>query len=59
MKKAISLLAVSLTYASSQAVFSEQVDSAQANLLQKQNLSLIPKYVKGQYGINYWIPSAG
>ena len=47
MKKAISLLAVSLTYASSQAVFSEQVDSAQANLLQKQNLSLIPKYVKG------------
>ena len=47
MKKAISLLAVSLTYASSQAVFSEQVDSSQANLLQKQNLSLIPKYVKG------------
>ena len=54
MKKVISILALSVTSANSQAIFTDQlrIESAQTNL-QSQSPSLIPSYRSGRFGMDH------
>jgi hypothetical protein len=55
MKKVISILALSVAGANSQAVFADQssIESAQTNL-NYQNSSLIPSYRVGRFGMDHY-----